>query len=225
MKRKTRLKILIVGGHKKTDFLLGSLLDKEHRVTLIHDDEEFCKSMARKHDATVIWGDGSKPYMLEDAEAEEMDIVIAMTPEDPDNLVICQLAKKVYGVKRVFSTVSNPKNVEVFKKLGVDVAISATYVITKVIEQMVTIDEMAHFIPIENGNIVMMETVIRADSPICNKTLSEADIPDDAVIGCIVRGFDIVIPKGKTKVLENDKLIIISLPEAQEEIIDSVVGR
>lgn len=224
MKNKIKLNILIAGGHKKTDFLLGSLLEKDHTVTLVHDDEEFCREMARKYDITVINGDASKPYVLEDAEVREKNVVIAMTPEDASNLVICQLAKKVYGVKKVFSTVSSPKNVEVFKKLGVDIAISATYVITKVIEQLVTVDEISQFMPIENGKLVMVEAIVKESSPICGKTLSEAEMPRNAVIGCVLRGINILVPRGSTKILKDDKLIIISLSEVQGEVIESVIG-
>lgn len=141
------MNIVMVGGRKKIDFLAQSLLAKGHNITMIHDDECYCKFLARTHDAPVICGDGTKPYLLEDANIEGADIVIALTPKDADNLVICQLARKVYGVKRVFATVSNPKNVEVFKKLGINTVISATYIVAGIIEQMASINEVADFIP------------------------------------------------------------------------------
>lgn len=222
--KKTNLDILIAGGNKKTDFLIESLLNKEHNVTLVHDDEDFCRAMVRKYDISAINGDGSKPYVLEDAEVQDKNIVIAMTPQDSTNLVICQLSKKVYGVRKAFSTVNNPKNVELFKALGVDVAISATYVITKVIEQLVTVDEISHYMPMENGELVVFEAVVTESSPICGKTLSEATIPSNAVLGCILRGSNIIVPRGGTKVFEGDKLVIVSLSEVEEEVLEKVIG-
>ena len=219
------MNIMIVGGKKKSDFLLDSLIKKNYKVTLIHDDEKFCKLMSRKHNAIVVHGDGSKPYILEDANVDEMDIVIAMTTHDPTNLVICQLTKKVYGVDKVFSSVNNPKNVDVFKQLGIDIAISATYLITKVIEQMVTVNEISELIPVAEGKIVMMEIVVKKNYPICNKILSEADIPDEAVIGCVVKSMSTIIPNGTTKIIENDRLIILSETSVQDKVIEKIIGR
>lgn len=219
------MNIVMVGGRKKIDFLAKSLLAKKHNITIIHDNESYCKYLSRTHDAPVICGDGSKSYILEDANIQGADIVIALTPKDADNLVICQLAKKVYGVKRVFATVSNPKNVEVFKKLGINSAISSTYIMAGIIEQMAAIDEIYDFIPIEQGQIVMMEIVVRDHYPVCGKTLAEIDIPEQAIIGCIIRGVSSIIPKGKTIIQADDKLIILSPPQAQREMVKLIVGR
>ena len=219
------MNIVMVGGRKKIDFLAKSLLAKKHNVTLIHDNENYCKYLSRTHDAPVICGDGSKSYILEDANIHGADIVIALTPKDADNLVICQLVKKVYGVKRVFATVSNPKNVEVFKKLGINSAISSTYIMAGIIEQMAAIDEIYDFMPIEQGQIVMMEIVVRDHYPVCRKTLAEIDIPEQAIIGCIIRGVSSIIPKGKTTIQADDKLIILSPPEVQREMVKLIVGR
>lgn len=219
------MNIVMVGGRKKIDFLAKSLLAKKHNITIIHDNESYCKYLSRTHDAPVICGDGSKSYILEDANIQGADIVIALTPKDADNLVICQLAKKVYGVKRVFATVSNPKNVEVFKKLGINSAISSTYIMAGIIEQMAAIDEIYDFMPIEQGQIVMMEIVVRDHYPVCGKTLAEIDIPEQAIIGCIIRGVSSIIPKGKTIIQADDKLIILSPPQVQREMVKLIVGR
>lgn len=219
------MNIVLIGGRRKIDFLAKSLLAKKHRITLIHDDENYCKYLERTHDAHVVCGDGSKPYILEDANIQDAEIVIAMTPKDADNLVICQLAKKVYGVKRVFATVNNPKNVEVFKKLGINSAISSTYMVTGIIEQMAAIDEICDLMPLEQGRIVMMEIVVRDSYPVCGKSLAEIKIADQAIIGCIIRGVNSIIPKGKTKIQADDKLIILSPPEVQREMVKLIVGR
>lgn len=220
------MNIIMVGGRKKVDFLGRSLLAKKHNVTIIHDDENYCKFLARTHDeATVICGDGSKPYILEDANIQDADVVIALTPKDADNLVICQLAKKVYGVKRALTTVSNPKNVEVFKKLDINSVISATYIAAEMIEQMAAINEIENLVSFEQGKIVVMEIVVKANYPVCGRTLAELEIPEQSIIGCIIRGVSSIIPKGKTQILAGDKLIVLSPPEVQLEMIKIIVGR
>ncbi len=218
------MNILVVGGYKTSDFLLKSLSEKNHKITFIHYDYSYCRNISRKYNIPVICGDGSKSYILEDASINKSDIVIAITNKDSDNLVICQLAKKVYGVKKAFAIVSDPKNVEVFKKLGVDIAISSTYIVSGMIEQIATIDEINSCIPINDGTVSIMEIIVKENYPICRKFIRDIEFSDRAIIGCIIRGSNTIIPKGDTKILLEDKLIILSPPEAQKNVIRSIIG-
>lgn len=218
------MKVLIVGGRGKADFLMNSLLDKKNSVTLIHDDEEYCRQLARKYDTTIICGDGTKRYILEEAEIENQDIVIALTPKDCANFVICQLAKKVYGIKRAFATVNNPKNVDVFKKLGIDSAISATYVVSNMIEQLATINDLSHLTVMESGHIHLMELLVKEQDPIVNQQIKDIDISEEMIISCIIRNSQALIPKGDTFILSGDKLIILSTGTQPQSFIGQLVG-
>lgn len=121
------MKIVVAGGRSKADFLIGSLLEKKHEVTVINDEEAYCRYLSEKYNIPVVVGNPCKRYVLEEAEIDHADILIALRPGDPDNLAICQTAKKIFHVERAVATVSNPRNVSVFKKLGVNTAISAMY--------------------------------------------------------------------------------------------------
>lgn len=217
------MNILIIGGRDTTEYLLNSLSNKSHNITFIHDDYDYCKNISRKYDVTVICGDGSKPYILEEARINKNDVVIAMTSSDSDNLVICQLAKKVYDVKKAFATVSNPTNVEVFKRLGIDTAISATYVVAEMIEQITTVNDIYNFMPIEDGSISIIEVVVKEKHYISNKILKDINFCEDAIIGCIIRGNQNIIPNGNTKILPKDKLIILSPSKSKETVLNHVV--
>lgn len=218
------MKVILVGGWKKVDFLAKGLLEKKHDVTIIHDDESYCKTLSRHHDSCVICGDGSKSYVLRDANIDGSDIIIALTPKDADNLVICQMAKKVFGVKKAFAIVANPKNVDVFKNLGINSVISSTYIVAGIIEQMTTLDEINQAIPIEKGAIVVLEMTVKKEYPVCGKTVQEINMPEKSIIGCIIRNVGSIIPKGKTRILADDKLIILSPPNIQKDVIRIVVG-
>lgn len=217
------MNILIVGGRDTTEYLLKSLSNKSHNITFIHDDYDYCKDISRKYDVAVICGDGSKAYILEEAKINKNDVVIAMTNSDSDNLVICQLAKKVYDTQKAFATVSNPKNVEVFKKLGIDTAISATYVVAEMIKQITTVNDIYNFMPIEDGSISIIEVVVKEKYHISNKYLKDIEFSQDAIIGCLIRGNQSIIPNGNTKILPHDKLIILTLSNLQDVILESVV--
>lgn len=216
------MNILIVGGRKKADFLLNSLIIKKHNVTLIHDDYEYCKILSRKYNAKFICGDASKNYILEEANIFDADILISMAPKDSDNLVICQLAKKIYRVKKVLTTVNNPRNVEVFKTLGIDNAVSSTHVVSDMIEQMATVNDIYDLLPIENGQVSIMEIVVKNSHPICNELIKNIKFSNNAIIGCIIRGSNSIIPKGNTKIIQGDKLLLISYSQEQENIIRSI---
>lgn len=219
------MKILIIGGRKKADFLTKSLLEKKHKIMIINDNFEFCKSLARTYDIPVIFGDGSDPKILEEADIKNFDIVIAITPKDEDNLVICQLAKKAFFIKKCLCVVSNPRNVEIFKRLGIDTVISSTYVASSIIEQMATVKEIENYIPLDNGQVGLMEIFIKEHHFVANKAISSIDFPKEAIIVCIIRGLNTIIPKGNTRILPEDKLVILSSPYLQSEIINFISER
>ena len=219
------MNILIIGGRKKAWFLTKAFTEKHHRVTVINKDKDYCEKLSTDFaKATVMVGDGSRPFILEDADAKRMDIVIALTDSDADNLVICQLCKKVFKVPRTMSIVSSPQNVEIFSKLGVDTTVSSVALLTSIIEQRAFDEDIKNFLPIGSGEVVILEIEVQSDSPICNKKLLEAEIPQDATISCIIRNGTPIIPKGFTEIYEGDKLVVVAISEKQEKVLDIILG-
>lgn len=219
----SQYRVVVVGGRKKADFLANALLNRKMHVTLINDTEDFCVEMSHKYpEAIVACGDGTKPFLYEDLNIENSDIFIAMMPSDADNLIACQLAKQVYKVKKVFCTVSNPKNVDVFKKLGVSNVISSTYIVTNMIEQLATLRNIENYIPIEQGKVGLIETLVDVDADVCFRPISEIDIPKQSIIACIIRAGESIIPKGNTLIYPNDKLICLFNDGSKEELVQSL---
>lgn len=219
------MNIIIAGGRKEIHFIIKNFISKGHHVTLINNDEEYCKNFARMHERIdVVLGDGSMPNVLEDAGAIYANLVIALTEHDQDNLVICQIAKAMFGVKKTVAVVNDPKNVEIFKKLGIDTVISTVNIVSSIIEEKISIEEITNLIPLAEGKVSVTEVVITENSPVLNKTLAEINIPYSAVIGCIVRNNEAIIPRGNTVIMEKDRLITICLPEAQSEMLKISIG-
>lgn len=94
------MKIVVAGGRNKADFLIGSLLEKQHEVIVINDKESYCAYLSEKYNIPIITGNPCKRYILEEADIEDADILIALRPCDADNLTICQYAKKSFHVKK-----------------------------------------------------------------------------------------------------------------------------
>jgi len=174
--------------------------------------------------ALVICGDCTKPFILEDAGVTGFDLMIAVTLKDADNLVICLLAKKMFGISRAFATVNNPRNVEVFKKLGINTAVSSTYVLANIIEQMAFADQIVHYMPLEEGKLQLLEVVIENNHRACGKQIMDLGFPKEAIIGCIVRGNSSVIPNGRTEIHAGDKLMIFTSLSSQGMVLASLIG-
>lgn len=219
------MKILLVGGHQKANFLTKSLKAKGHDITIVNEDYEWCKMLSNTHEVKSVYGNETKPFILADAGASHMDMVIALTNIDASNLVICQLAKKQFKVKNTFAVVNNPKNVKIFKELGVNKCISAIQMLSDVIEQEAVVESLESYLPLENGKVLVCEIELDKKSPALNKKLSEINFPSESIIGFIIRGEKTVIPQGDTELEAGDKVIVLSSPEAFEKITVLLAGR
>ncbi len=129
------MRVVIAGGRSRTDFLVESLVDGGNEVVVINGDRTWCEHMSSRHGVPVVCGDVTKRYVLDDADIEGSDLIIALSDSDADNLVICQMAQRYFDIERQVCTVSDPRNVVVFKKLGISSVISATYTVARLIEE------------------------------------------------------------------------------------------
>lgn len=216
------MKIVISGGKETADFLIASLLEKKHSLIVINNDEKLCNQLSEKYNIPIIFGNPTKIYVMEDAEVQDADIFIALEDHDADNLIMCQIAKKKFHIRKAVSVVSNPNNVEIFKKLGVNTAISATFTISKLIEQSSTIENLISTLSLEANKMVISEVLVENKSRIVNQSLKDIDFPDNAAICCIIRGEKTIIPQGNTTIMSHDKLLILSAFNNQEEVIRSI---
>lgn len=217
-------RVLLIGGFHKAISLSKSLLSKGYKVTVINNDYQNCLALAEIEDLNVIQGDGTKPYILEDGDAFDMDLAIALTQRDDDNLVICELCKKQFHVKKTVSLVSDPKKMEFFYKMGIDSVVCAINVITNYIEQQAFMDEFATLIPIAKSNVSMFEITILPKYPAVGMTLNNLQFPIGVIVGCIIRGEQSMIPNGETTILAGDSLVLITSPKNQKEAIRVLSG-
>lgn len=215
--------IAIAGGRDQADFLVGALLAKKHRLVVINEDLEYCEYLSKKYDTVIIHGDPTRIKVLEDAEIREFDVLIALMALDADNLAVCQWARKSLKVQKTVCTVTNPNNVDVFKKMGVNVVISSTYMVADHIAKSSTIENLIQSLSIENAQMLIYEVSIGSDHPFVNKLIKDIKIPHEVIIGCIFRQTRLIVPHGLTEIKPGDKLLILStLPET--DIPDSISG-
>lgn len=131
------MNVVISGGGKLGFYLAKTLIPYKHKIKIIEKNKELCNKDSDELNLPVICGDATTISVLEKANTKEADIFIAVTGKDEANLISCQLAKNFFGVKKTIARVNNPKNVEVFEALGVDMCVSSTQLIADMIEQVV----------------------------------------------------------------------------------------
>lgn len=216
------MKIAIVGGRTKADFLIEMLLKKNNQLIVINNDRRYCEYMAERYGIGVYFGDGSKQFVLDEAGIHGFDILIALTESDADNFNICQTAKRIFAVNKAVCTVANPKNVEVFKKLGINTVISATYMLAQFIEQVSTVEKLSNSLSLADNKIILSEVAVELDNCIVGKKIIEVGFPAGVIISCLIRDLEVIIPNGQTIILANDKLLIVSSPQNQERAINIV---
>lgn len=217
--------VLLIGGFHKTIYLSQSLLEKGYRVTAVNNDYNHCMQLAEIEGLNIIYGDGTKPFVLEEAEAERKDIAIALTKKDEDNLVICELCKKKFCVNKTLSLVNDPRKTEFFYQMGIDSVVCAISTISRIIEQQAFIDEMAKIVSVEDNQVHIIELQVKKNMPVSEKKLWELSLPENTIIGYILRNNQGIVPRGDTRILEGDKLIVICSQNNQEQVIKEITGK
>ena len=212
------MRIVVVGGGKVGYYLTKTLLEHGHEPHLIESDRTACAHIADELDVPVICGDGTTIDTLETAQARDADALIAVTGQDQDNLVACQLAKRVFHVTRTVARINNPKNAKVMKQLGVDIPISSTDNIARLLEREVDTAAIKQLMSLNRGEASLSELQIPPGYRLDGIRLSELRLPEESVIVSISRDGQFIIPRGNTQLLSGDKLLVVGANAAVREL-------
>lgn len=216
------MKIVVAGGDNAADYIIKNFKGHSHKLTIINGDRDSANYLAKSSKLPVFFGDPTKSYILKDAHIEDADIFIALGFRDADNYVACMLAKKVFNVKKCICIVGNPKNIEVFKALGIESVISSTEQLVSSIIAESSLESLIKTMSLEEDKIVLTEIIIKANYEIAHKHIMEINFPKTGSIACVYRKPRVIIPNGQTLILPKDKLIIVSTPASQKEILKFV---
>ncbi|MDZ4180435.1 MAG: TrkA family potassium uptake protein [Coriobacteriia bacterium] len=219
--------IVINGGGKIGSYLGKTMLESGHEVSLIEKRREVIDRLTSElpGNALIIHGDGCDSQYQEDAGVSRADVFVASTGDDDDNLVACQLAKVAFGVPRTLARVNNPKNERIFNALGIE-AISSTTIISRMIEEEATVGDIRTLIALRRGNMAIVEIELPIDRcVVCNKEVSELNLPGDCILIAIIRGDDeIVTVHGDTKLQPGDQVIAFTNVERERALKKALTG-
>jgi len=217
------MKVLIVGGGNPLYFICRKFAARGYEVVIVNRNQSECVHLARRLSATVVCGDGSDADILQEAGVMGADAVLAITPNDQDNLVICQLAAFHFGVPRAVALANDPDNVEVFQKLGV-AGFSTTDIVGSLIEQHASLEPIITMLPVGEGRVNVTEVVLPEDSPVAGKVLKDIDLPPNALVAVLIRDNRPIVPRGGNALLAGDRMVLITLPENHGPVLEVLTG-
>lgn len=216
--------IIVVGGGKVGFYLTTALLNEGHEILVLEKDARRCEFICEQLGSIAVHGDGCEARTLAEVGTERANMLIAVTDEDEDNLVACQVAKHMFKVPRTIARISNPKNEKLFKKLGIDVTVSSTSIILEHIQEEVPTHPLVHLLTLKGGGLEIVELKIPENSPAVGKRLKEIAVPPDGVICLMIGKSGALVPTGDTIMEAEAQVIAVTRPEAEEALRAALRG-
>jgi trk system potassium uptake protein len=212
--------VLIVGAGKVGWNLARELLDRGNEVTVVESNQARFSTVEEELEHRAQYGDGSELWVLERAGIERADMVIAVTGDDEDNILICQVAREKYGVDRVIARCNNPRNLQHFELLGVKPAVSATDLILRLIEHEVPRYGNLHLLDLPQERLEIIEVEVDPNSPAAGKMVKDLGIPEGSLVISILRDGTGFVPLGDSVVEAGDEVLLVLDTGLEEKITE-----
>jgi trk system potassium uptake protein TrkA len=216
--------VVVVGGGTVGYYLTKELLAAGHEVVMIEKDPPRARQIADELGSIVIPNDGCEGRYQAEAGMARADVVAAVTGDDEDNLVACQVAKMRFSVPRAIARVNNPKNEQLFRQLAIDETVSPTRTILGVIEHEIPIHDLLHLTELERGELQIVEAQLDADSPVVGRELRDLRLPEGSHVAVVIRNERALAVRPETRLLEGDKLLAVTSAEQEAELRSLLIG-
>jgi trk system potassium uptake protein TrkA len=211
--------IIVVGGGRLGYYLSKALLNEGHEVLVIDKDPRNLERIEEELGSICLEGDGWEATVLDEAGAERANLLIAVTDEDENNLVACQVAKHKFNVPRTIARLSNPQNEALFKKLGIDVTISSTDLILEHIEEKLPTHRLTHLLTPDGSKLEIIEIKIPPDSSTVGNSISQLSLPPTVSLSLLIRKGEKVQMLAPDTILEPDDRVVVIVPPEDEEAL------
>ncbi len=210
---------IVAGGGKVGSNVARTLLRRGHEVTLIEQIRERYERLEQEFEHQVHNGDATELFVLERAGiGRPADIVIAVTGDDEDNLVIGQLAREKYAIERVIARVNDPRNQQLFDLLGIQQTVSATQMVLGLIEHEVPAHKLIHLLELRKENLEIVEVEVEQGAPAAGKRVEQLSLPESARLISVMRNGKAEIAVGQTRLEPGDQVLAILQPGREEEL-------
>jgi trk system potassium uptake protein TrkA len=213
--------IIVGGGGDIGYYVTKSLFNQGHEVLLIEKGAARYQSLKEELGQSVFRGDACEARTMDEVGAGRADVVIAVTGEDEDNMVICQLAKKRYKVARTMARLNNPKHEDIFQRAGIDIIVSPTKTILSLIEAELPSSRFVPLMTLKSAGVEIIEVRIPAESPVVGKTLGAVNLPRSCTLALIIRDKQFVTPTAETVLQPNDDVFALVNREGEQALRDA----
>jgi len=210
--------VIIAGAGKVGWNLARELITKGQEVTLIESDHRRYRVVEEELEHAVQYGDATELWVLERAGVQRADLVIAVTGDDEDNIIISQVAREKYECQRIVARVNNPRNLQHFKLLGIQPAVSATDLILRLIEHEVPEYGLVQLLALEEERLEIIELEVGHGSPAAGSRVSELPLPDGSLVISVLRNGTGFVPKADSVIDAGDQVLLILDPGLEGEI-------
>jgi trk system potassium uptake protein TrkA len=204
--------IIIAGAGKVGWNLARELMQKEHEVTVVESSRNRYMTVEEELEHNIHYGDATELWVLERAGIVRADMVIAVTGDDEDNILISQVAKEKYLVEHTIARVNNPRNVEHFELLGIRPVVSATDLILRLIEHEVPHHGLVHLLDLKQEQLEIIELEVSGDAPAAGQRISEIELPDGCLVVSVLRNGSGFVPKADTLIEAGDEVLAVLNP-------------
>lgn len=219
------MKVAIAGAGNVGTSIASDLHENGHEVLLIEQDPDLVARLRPTLDIVWFEGDACEVSTLQRAGLADVDVVVAATGDDEDNLVVSLLAKMEFAVPRVVARVNHPKNRWLFNQTwGVDVSVSTPHLLTALVEEAVSVGSLVRILQLAQGETRLVEVTLADDSPANGLALAQLDMPRDATIVAVVRENRVVVPRGDTVLYPSDEVIALVTDESEDTVKALLVG-
>ena len=216
---------VIAGGGKVGWNLARELLEKGNEVTVIENDRRRYLTVEQELEHAIQYGDATELWVLERAGINRADLTVAVTGDDEDNLLICQLAKEKYLCARIIARINNPRNRQFFELLGIQPAVSATDLILRLIEHEVPSYGLVHLLDLRDEQLEIIEIEVSPGAPADGQQVMEVDLPDGVLIISVLRDGKGFVPKADTVINGGDEVLLVLDLGLVESITKQFAGR
>ncbi len=210
--------IIIGGGGEVGYYLTKSLLQQGHEVLLLEKGSSRYQALNEELGPAVVRGDACEARTMDEVGASRADVVIAVTGEDEDNLVICQMAKKRFKVSTTIARLNDPKHEEIFQKLGIDLTVSPTRAILSLIESELPSSRFVSLMTLKSAGLEIIEMRIPEESPIVGSMLRDINLPRSCNLPLIIRDKQFITPTPETQIHAHDDVFALVNREGEEEL-------
>lgn len=217
--------IIVVGGGRVGYYLSKDLLEEGHEVLVIEKNQAYCDTINEELGSICVRGDGCEASVLAEVGTARANMLVAVTGDDGDNLVACQVAKHKFNVPRTIARIRNPRNEVLFKKLGIDITISSTKVILEQITDVVPTHPITHLHEIREKGLEIVEVRIPQGAASVGKMVKDINLPPGTIITLIIRKSQKPIPPTPTTlVLAEDQIIAVIDPHNEADLRKALRG-